>query len=123
MLDIGCGAGFDLFVASMMAGKTGRVCGIDLTEEMARLATENLTRQGVSNFEVKLVDSEDIPYADSSFDIVISNGVINLSPCKQTCFREIFRILKPDGRIQFADVILEGDQPASMAASPEAWSQ
>jgi arsenite methyltransferase len=123
VLDFGCGAGFDLFVASKLVGEKGRLCGIDLTEEMARRARENLTLAGIANFEIKTVDAEAIPYDDRSFDVVISNGVINLSPSKQTVFREIYRVLKRGGRLQFADVVLEKDLPAPLAGSAEAWSQ
>lgn len=123
MLDFGCGAGFDMFVASKLVGESGQVCGIDLTENMVLRARENLTRAHIEKFEIKKVDSETIPYDDHSFDVVISNGVINLAPCKQTSFREIYRVLKPCGRLQFADVVLEKDLPASLAGSAEAWSQ
>lgn len=123
VLDFGCGAGFDLFVASKLVGESGRICGIDLTEDMVVRARENLTLAGITNFEIKKVDSETIPYDDHSFDVVISNGVINLSPCKQTSFKEIYRVLKQGGRLQFADVVLEKDLPASLTGSAEAWSQ
>ncbi len=123
VLDYGCGAGFDLYVASKLVGEKGRLCGIDLTDEMAERARGNLALAGITNFEIKTVDSDTIPYDDCSFDVVISNGVINLSPCKQTAFRELHRVLKPGGRLRFADVILEKDLPASLAGSAEAWSQ
>ena len=123
VLDFGCGAGFDLFVASKLVGDGGLVCGIDLTEEMAVRARENLTLAGVTNFEIKKVESETIPYDDHFFDVVISNGVLNLSPCKQTSFKEIYRVLKRGGRLQFADVVLEKDLPEFLARSAEAWSQ
>jgi arsenite methyltransferase len=123
VLDYGCGAGFDLYVASRLAKGKGRFCGIDLTEEMAAKARENLTLSGVRNFEIKAIDADTIPYADGAFDVVISNGVINLSPCKQTVLTEIYRVLKPGGRLQFADVVLETEMPAELSASAEAWSQ
>jgi arsenite methyltransferase len=122
VLDFGCGAGFDLFVAAGLVGTIGLVCGIDLTKEMADRARDNLFRAGVRSFEVKEVDSETIPYEDGFFDVVISNGVINLSPHKQDCFKEIHRVLKPGGRLQIADVILEKEQPSAVAGSLEAWS-
>jgi SAM-dependent methyltransferase len=123
VLDFGCGAGFDLFAASRLVGEGGKVCGIDLTEDMVVRARENLALAGLTNFEIKKVDSETIPYDDHSFDVVISNGVINLSPRKESSFAEIYRVLKPGGVLQFADVVLENDLPASLTGSAEAWSQ
>ena len=123
VLDIGNGAGFDLYVASRLAGETGRVCGIDLTREMVDMARQNLAESGLTNIEVTHVSSEKIPYDDNTFDTVISNGVINLSPCKQELFQEIFRVLKKNGKLQFADVVLEKELPGALAGSPEAWSQ
>ncbi len=123
VLDYGCGAGFDLYVASRLVGENGRLCGIDLTEEMVGKARKNLVSAGVTNFEIRTVDEDTIPYGDCSFDVVISNGVINLSPCKQAVFKEIYRVLKPGGSLQFAYVVLETELPAAMAASAESWSQ
>ena len=123
VLDIGSGAGFDLYVAKRLAGESGRVCGIDITKEMVDRALENLNRSGMHNIEVIHVSAEEIPYGDNTFDTVISNGVINLSPDKQKLFQEIFRVLKNGGRLQFADVILEKELPGAMAGSLEAWSQ
>jgi len=123
VLDIGSGAGFDLYVASRLAGESGRACGIDLTREMVDLARRNLAASGMNNIAVTLVSSEEIPYSDNTFDTVISNGVINLSPCKQELFQEIFRVLKNGGRLQFADVVLEKELPGTLAGSLEAWSQ
>lgn len=123
LLDIGCGGGFDLFVASKLVGEQGHVFGIDVTERMVQKARENLALAGVMNFEVRKVDADIIPYDDISFDVVISNGVINLAPDKEMTFKEIYRVLKPDGRLQFADVILEKALPAHLAGSAEAWSQ
>lgn len=123
VLDLGCGAGFDLFVASRLAGENGRVCGIDLTDQMVKRSQKNLTDERITNFEIKKVDSENIPYADATFDVVISNGVINLSPCKSKLFEEIYRVLKPGGSLQFADVVLDKEMPSHLSGSLEAWSQ
>ena len=123
VLDIGSGAGFDLYVANRLVGESGRVCGVDLTREMVDLARKSLAESGMSNIEITHVSSEDIPYNDNTFDVVISNGVINLSPCKQEIFQEIFRVLKNDGKLQFADVVLEKELPGTLVGSLEAWSQ
>ncbi len=123
VLDIGSGAGFDLYVASRLVGANGSVCGIDLTEEMVKRSRHNLERAGVDNAEIKKVDSDSIPYKDNFFDIVISNGVINLSPTKETMFREIYRVLKPGGKLQFADIVLDKELPENLKGSLEAWSQ
>lgn len=122
VLDIGCGAGFDLIIASRIVGPEGKVCGIDLTPEMVKKAEDNLRRAGVTNGEVRLAGAEAIPYNDNVFDVIISNGVLNLSPRKEESFSEIYRVLKPDGRLQFADIVLKEDLPDKVANSLEAWS-
>ena len=122
ILDIGCGAGFDLYVAARLTGPEGRVHGIDLTKAMVAKARENLKRTGITNFDVWHVDFEDLPFEDKSFDVVLSNGVINLSPEKEILFGEIFRVLRPDGRFGFADIVLDKEIPASIAASAESWA-
>lgn len=123
VLDVGSGAGFDLMVASRLTGPAGKVYGIDLTAEMIARAETNLAEAGVANVEIKNVDSEKFPFEDETFDVAISNGVINLSPCKLDIFKEIYRVLKPGGSFQFADIVAEREIPPDMAASPEAWSQ
>ncbi|MDF1577403.1 MAG: methyltransferase domain-containing protein [Desulfobulbales bacterium] len=123
VLDIGCGAGFDMIVASEQVGKKGKVCGIDLTEDMINRARKNMALAAITNFEIHHVDTEEIPYPEQTFDVVTSNGVINLSPQKEHLFKEIFRVLKPGGRLQFVDIVLKKELPASLAASPDAWSQ
>ena len=123
ILDVGCGVGFDLFVAARLTGPGGRVYGVDLTEAMVARARENLQKAGVANAEVRQVGSENLPFGDTMFDGVISNGVINLATDKETLFREINRVLKPGGWLGFADVVLEQELPQGVAGSAEAWSQ
>jgi SAM-dependent methyltransferase len=121
VLDVGCGAGFDLIVTSRMVGQNGKVCGIDLTPEMAEKAKNNLNQYGVQNYDVQVAGAESIPYPDNTFDVVISNGVLNLSPLKEKSFREIYRVLRPNGRLQFADIVLKEDCGAA-CSTLEAWS-
>ena len=123
VLDFGSGTGVDLLVASELVGEQGRICGIDLTAEMVEQAKKNLIRANVSNIEIKKVDSEDIPYPDFTFDVVISNAVINLSPDKKRVFKEIYRVLKPGGKLQFADVVLKTETPPNLSGDIEAWSE
>jgi arsenite methyltransferase len=122
VLDVGCGAGFDLIVASRMVGQRGKICGIDLTPEMAEKAKRNLNQYGVQNYDIQVAGAESIPYPDNAFDVIISNGVLNLSPLKEKCFREIYRVLCPNGRLQFADIVLKQDCGGAMCSTLEAWS-
>ena len=90
---------------------------------MIRRSKANIESLGLSNVETVHVSSDDIPFEDGSFDVIISNGVINLSPGKRELFREMYRVLKPGGAIQFADIVLEKDLPDGMAGSPATWAQ
>jgi SAM-dependent methyltransferase len=122
VLDIGCGAGVDLVVGAQRVGVSGRVWGIDLTPAMARQAQHTLSQMGLSNGQVALAQAEALPFATGSMDVVMSNGMLNLSPQKASSFREIWRVLKPGGRLQFADMTLRETLPAELTASLDAWS-
>ena len=122
VLDIGCGAGFDLINAAHLVGSAGRGFGIDLTPDMVERARKNITGSNLSNAKVKLAGSESIPFDDDTFDVIISNGALNLSPLKEKTFREIYRVLKPDGRFQFADIILKEGIPVKAACNLDDWT-
>lgn len=121
VLDIGCGAGFDLYVACQKVGEKGHVFGIDLTQEMVKKARKNLW-DAPCQVDIRAARSEAMPFEDASFDVVTSNGVLNLSPLKEQTFSEIYRILKPGGRLQFADIISKVKQPQHTVNDLEAWS-
>jgi arsenite methyltransferase len=112
-LDVGSGAGTDSLIAAQMVGPDGHVTGIDMTPEMLAKARASADEAGVENVEFRAGEAETIPFEDEAFDVVISNGVIDLVPDKDAVFGEIFRVLAPGGRIQIADVTIQ--QPVSEA--------
>lgn len=107
VLDIGCGAGLDTLLAAQMVGPSGSVTGIDMTPAMLAKARRSVAEMGLATVTIVEGSAEQLPFADASFDVVISNGVIDLIPDKDAVFSEIVRVLRAGGRIQLADVTIQ----------------
>jgi ubiquinone/menaquinone biosynthesis C-methylase UbiE len=110
VLDLGCGAGFDAFVAAQLVGPTGRVVGIDLSPEMIAVAEAGLREAKFPQIEFQVAQVEALSFPDASFDVALSNGVLNLIPDKPQALGEIIRVLRPSGRLQACDIGLVGDR-------------
>ena len=123
VLDIGCGGGFDLIFAAIMVGSKGNVTGIDVTPEMLELSKKNLQEASIENVTLRQTNAEELHFPDNNFDVIISNGVLNLIPEKAKAFSEIFRVLKLDGRLMVADQILIGELSKEQKLSAESWAQ
>lgn len=121
VLDLGSGAGFDCFLAANRVGKKGKIIGVDMTPEMIEKARENAKRGKYTNVEFRLGEIENLPVADDSVDVVISNCVINLSPDKRRVFKEAFRALKPGGRLMISDMVLLKELPDFIKNSIESY--
>ena len=122
VLDIGCGSGIDTLLAAREVGPSGRVIGLDITESLLAMARRHAAELGLGNVDFLLAPMENIPLPDASFDVVISNGVFNLSADKDTAFAEAWRVLRPGGRMVAADMLLVGDLPPAVMANPQLWS-
>jgi arsenite methyltransferase len=121
VLDLGSGAGIDVLLSARRVGPTGKVFGLDMTDDMLALARENQRKAGIDNVEFLKGTTESIPLPDASVDVIISNCVINLSPDKDAVLREAFRVLKPGGRFAVSDVVVRGRVPAEIRRSMELW--
>jgi SAM-dependent methyltransferase len=122
VLDLGSGAGNDVFVARSIVGEQGRVIGLDMTPEMVDQARANNRRLGFANVEFILGEIEAIPLPDSSVDVVLSNCVLNLVPDKQRAYREIYRVLKPGGHFSISDIVVEGELSPAIQEAAELYA-
>jgi arsenite methyltransferase len=121
VLDLGSGGGIDVLLSARRVGPSGKVYGLDMTDEMLALARENQTKAGVNNVEFLKGEIEHIPLPDNSVDVIISNCVINLSADKDQVLREAFRVLKPGGRLAVSDVVVRGDVPDEVRTHMLLW--
>jgi SAM-dependent methyltransferase len=122
VLDLGCGAGTDLLIAAQMAGPEGRVVGVDMTPSMLERARASAQEMELANVELHESLIESLPVEDGSVDVVISNGVIDLVPDKDTVFDEIDRVLRPGGRLQVADVVIHTEVSEDARARIDLWT-
>lgn len=122
VIDLGCGGGIDTILAAHAVAPAGKAIGLDILPEMLEVAARNAAEAGVHNVEWLRGELEAIPLPSGSVDVAISNGVVNLSPRKSRAFAEIFRVLRSDGRMVVADIIVDEDLPPQILTSAEAWA-
>ena len=122
VLDLGSGGGIDCFLSAKQVGPEGHVIGLDMTTDMIKLARRNAKKMGVTNVEFRYGEMEEIPLPDESVDVIISNCVINLSPDKSAVFDEAHRVLRPGGRMNVSDIVINGELPPAFRARLDAWA-
>lgn len=120
VLDLGCGAGIDTLLAALAVGPSGKVIGLDMTPEMVERAREQASLAGAQHVEIRQGVIEDIPLPDGSVDVIVSNGVLNLSTRKSRVLAEMTRVLRPGGRVAIADLVLTERLPEDVLKSPAA---
>jgi 2-polyprenyl-3-methyl-5-hydroxy-6-metoxy-1,4-benzoquinol methylase len=123
VLDVGCGAGVDAIIAGLMVGPDGSVEGVDIVSEIIARAEKNLKLTNLNNVKFNTITGDKLPFGDSTFDVIISNGVINLIPDKEAILKEILRVLKPAGRLMLADQIAVGNIKTDQKARLANWFQ
>ena len=122
VVDVGCGAGTDLMLAARRVGPTGRAIGVDMTAEMREQAATAAAQAGLAQIELRAGDAQALPVDDGVADVVISNGVINLTTDKTEAFSEIYRVLRPGGRLQLADIVVGSELPQSVRDDIDLWA-
>ena len=122
VLDLGSGGGLDTLLAARAVAPSGRAIGLDILPEMLARAAHHAEAAGIANVEWRQGEIEDIPLPEKSVDVVISNGVVNLSPRKSRVLLEAFRVLRPGGRVSMSDIIVEQDLPPEVIVDPQAWA-
>ena len=122
VVDIGSGAGTDLFIAAKRVGPTGEATCVDMTDEMIEQSRRGVAKLGLTHVEIKKGDAENLPVASDSVDVVITNGVLNLTSNKLKAFSEIARVLKPGARLHYSDIIMEGVLSESAQKNIDLWT-
>jgi ubiquinone/menaquinone biosynthesis C-methylase UbiE len=122
VVDIGSGGGIDSLVAARMVGSNGKVIGIDMTPAMLEKARSAATESGIGNVDFREAYMEELPVSDGWADVVISNGVLNLTPDKQKTLAEMFRVLRPGGRLQIADILVNREVPDAAKRKIDLWT-
>jgi len=121
VLDLGCGAGLDIYFYAQAVGGKGKVYGLDISEDMVNKAKRNLETVGIKNAEIKCGHSDNLGFQDNFFDVVASNGIYNLSPDKEAVMRDAFRVLKPGGRTVFCEIVLKEKLPEDVKKNIDDW--